>query len=612
MKVSLMIRINQIKIPIFEVCPGGKTEVDPVSGNWKQETKERELSLLKSRAAKLLKCRAKDIRKLRILRRSADARDRQEILFVYSVAVRLHDSVVGPSADTEKKFIESIRNRNIQQETKLPFAAPKPDPELIKNCPVPPVIIGTGPCGLFAGLILAEAGLKPLILERGGTVTERVKQTELFFDSGHLDPDCNIQFGEGGAGTFSDGKLNTSIKDQGGFIGYVLSTFVRFGADESILYDQKPHIGTDVLSGIILKIREHIESLGGQYLFHARFDGIEADALEQEPAKRLAAVLYTDTRTGEQKRIPCSHAVLAIGHSARDTYRVLNESGIFMEPKSFAVGIRIQHPQRLIDEALYGADRLSDKEAVLGPSPYKLTHQAVNGRSVYSFCMCPGGHVVNSSSEEGRLCINGMSYHRRDSGTANAALIVSVNPEDYQSDAVSGMEALSGTFFQQRLEEAAFQAADGVIPYETFGEFKNSETAPSGYISRRDGFFEDFEPRFKGYAAAADVRALLPSYVNEALLDGMQAFGKTIPGYDDERAVIAGIEARTSSPVRIVRDQDRNALLTPDGQDAGTDQTPVLQGLYPAGEGAGYAGGITSAAVDGVRTALKVLEQLNS
>lgn len=555
-----MIRINQIKLSVFE------TGTD----------KKREYELISKKVAHMLKCRTNDIRKLSILKRSADVRDKKDIQFVYSVDVRLHDSVTGPSAETESAYIASLKNKNIMQEMRKPLIIKRLPEELSANIKQP-VIIGSGPCGLFAALVLAESGVKPLILERGQNEAERRKRTELFFETGKLDPDCNIQFGEGGAGTFSDGKLNTGIKDHGGFISYTLRTFVRFGADDSILYDQKPHVGTDVLCDIVKNIREHIEALGGRYIFGARFDDFEA------VNGSLTSVSYTDVRTGSRHTIETDTAVLALGHSARDTYEMLLEKGIDMEAKAFAVGVRVQHPQELIDRAMYGADRLQEKQAILGPAAYKLAHRAENGRNIYSFCMCPGGYVVNSSSEDGRLCINGMSYNKRDSGTANSALIVNVTPDDFPSDGV-----LSGVEFQRGLEQRAYNAAGGVIPYETYGEFRRHEKAPMGAGS--------FETRFLGYGAAADVRAVLPEFAADAIDEGIAAFGRSIDGFDSDDTVIAGIEARSSSPVRIIRDDSRCA--------------PKAKGLYPAGEGAGYAGGITSAAVDGIRTAISIIDSI--
>ena len=320
-----MIRINQLKIPIFEVCPGGSADVDQETGRWTAEAREREKKLLKQRAARMLRCQTKDIRKLRILRRSTDARDKNEILFVYSLDVRLHDSVTGPTAETELGFINSLRNRSIVQETKKPFNVPS---SVLKDDGKRPVIIGSGPCGLFSAVTLIESGAKPVILERGGPVEERKRITDLFFEGSRLDPDCNIQFGEGGAGTFSDGKLNTSIKDQDGLIEYVLRTFVRFGADESILYDQKPHIGTDVLIGIIRNIRRFVEESGGEYRFHARFDGFEYEEKDQnengEDFRQITAVLYTDVRSGTRQRIECSHAISIDSSLLLVIYKIFN------------------------------------------------------------------------------------------------------------------------------------------------------------------------------------------------------------------------------------------------------------------------------------------------
>lgn len=575
-----MIRINQIKISIFEVGTDA----------------EKETRLLKKLSAGLLSCRQDDIRKLKLVRRSIDAREKDNIEFVYTVDVRLHDSVVGPSAETELRFVEKLKNANIRQMNKAPLTLPIPketgnafggttdgtgdgigdDGAGIKKAPI---VVGSGPCGLFAAYVLAECGRTPIILERGEDVDKRTAKTEIFFESGKLDPDCNIQFGEGGAGTFSDGKLNTSIKDRGGYIEFVLKTFVRFGADPEILIDQKPHVGTDVLTTVVKNMREYIISKGGRYVFNARFDDLTARD------GHISSVSYTDTHTGNTQTLECSELILATGHSARDTFLMLKNKGFDMEAKPFAVGVRIQHPQELIDKALYGADRLSEKQAILGPAAYKLTRKALNGRNCFSFCMCPGGYVVNSSSEDGRLCVNGMSYNDRASGTANSALIVNVTPEDF-ADATGSDDILNGMEFQRQLEEQAYKLCDGVIPYETYKEFRENSKAPEGTSS--------YEAKFLGYAAAADVRGALPDYVGDAIADCMAGFARTIEGYDSDDAIIAGVEARTSSPVRILRDDN-------------TREAIGFAGVYPAGEGAGYAGGITSAAADGVKTALRIL-----
>ena len=448
-----MIRINQIKISIFEVGTDA----------------EKEAKLLKKLSAGLLSCRQDDIRKLKLVRRSIDAREKDNIEFVYTVDVRLHDSVVGPSAETELRFVEKLKNANIRQMNKAPLTLPIPkesgnasegkadgtsDGTGAKKAPV---VVGSGPCGLFAAYVLAECGRTPIILERGEDVDKRTAKTELFFESGKLDPECNIQFGEGGAGTFSDGKLNTSIKDRGGYIEFVLKTFVRFGADPEILIDQKPHVGTDVLTTVVKNMREYIISKGGRYIFNARFD----DLIVHDG--HVSSVSYTDTHTGKSQTLDCDELILASGHSARDTFLMLKNKGFDMEAKPFAVGVRIQHPQELIDKALYGADRLSEKQAILGPAAYKLTRKASNGRNCFSFCMCPGGYVVNSSSEDGRLCVNGMSYNDRASGTANSALIVNVTPEDFAA-ATGSDDILNGMEFQRQLEEQAYKLCDGVIP----------------------------------------------------------------------------------------------------------------------------------------------------
>ena len=589
-----MIRINQIKIPIFDTK-------DPKSGRVSEEIQRK---LLMRKAAKLLKVREDGIRKLRILRRSIDAREKKNILFVYLIDVRLHDSISGPSAGTEAAFVRRLGNRNITVETEMPFSVPETggmavDGAAQKNITPRPVIVGAGPCGLFAAHTLCRMGYRPILIERGERMEKRIIRTERFFETGKLDPDSNVQFGEGGAGTFSDGKLNTSVKGQGSLIRYVLERFHEFGADSDILYEQKPHIGTDRLSEVIVNLRTDILRMGGTVLFGTKLCGIEkqrADRDQEETGNEaLCAILlrvpsdheerraFEDvfggkTSAGELIRIPCRTLILALGHSARDTIESLYEAGLSMQQKPFAMGVRVQHPQKWINEALYGSERLSEKEHLLGPASYKLTHTCRNGRSIYSFCMCPGGYVVNSSSEEGRLCINGMSCHDRDSGMANAALIVNIRTDDFPT-----AHPLSGIALQRELEEKAFRLCDGAIPCETFGDFKTDK--------REDFTAPDFRPQFKGFYALADIRSALPGFMQEALLEGMEAFGRNIRGFGADDALFSLAEARTSSPVRIPRGEDFMANI---------------RGIYPAGEGAGYAGGITSAAADGIRAALAV------
>jgi len=541
-----MIRINQITIPIFE--------------------KDQDSALL-SKAASLLQIPEDGFRKLKIIKRSVDARDKDDIRFSYTVDAKLRDTFTGPNAATELQFISRLHNRNLSQVSMIPVCIPEANETLKAKRPL---IVGAGPCGLFAALTFITAGVKPIIVERGDRCEKRKQKTQLFFDTGKLFTDSNIQFGEGGAGLFSDGKLNTSIKGKENYVRFVLETFVEFGAPEEILIDAKPHIGTDILEKVIVNIRHYIEENGGTYYFNTRFTGFE------ERDGRVYKAFFE----GEIKELDTDLILLCQGHSARDTVSMLVGSGVRMQKKAFAMGIRIQHPQVLIDRALYGENRLEEKQAILGPASYRLVHDCANGRSVYSFCMCPGGYVVNSSSEEGKLCINGMSTSQRDSGNANAALVVNITPDDFPGD-----DVLAGMELQRRLEEKAFELCKGLIPYETREEFSSASENPLGQ--------GDIQPTFLGLSAPANVRGILPQFMQESIDEGITAFGRQIRGFDCPDAIIAGVEARTSSPVRITRNEDFETNI---------------KGLYACGEGAGYAGGITTAAVDGMKAAISLAE----
>ena len=479
-----------------------------------------------------------------------DARKKDDLLYIYSVDVH---------ADREERMIRQAKNRNVGKADKSSYRFPDHGSARLS---APPVIIGEGPAGLFCALMLARAGYMPVVLERGEPVDVRREKVERFWNGEELDLRSNVQFGEGGAGTFSDGKLNTLVKDPEGRNKKVLELFVEFGADPAILYQNKPHIGTDVLGGIVTSMRKEIVSLGGT----VRFLSQVTDVIIEKGT--LTGLIINDKDT-----IPTEAVVLAVGHSARDTFEMMNRRGIPMNRKSFAVGLRIQHPQEMIDISQYGPGGAD----VLGAASYKLTHQASNGRGVYSFCMCPGGYVVNASSEEGRLAVNGMSNPARDGKNANSALIVTVTPEDFPGDS-----PLSGIAYQRQLEEAAYRIGKGKIPIQLYGDFKeNKATEQLGGV----------EPQMKGGYAFANLREILPGYLSEALIEGVESFGRTIRGFDRPDALFAGIESRTSSPIRIERDSRFESSV---------------KGLFPCGEGAGYAGGITSAAMDGLRIAEEI------
>lgn len=491
-----------------------------------------------------------------IVRQSLDARHKEDKKFVYTVDV---------TAANEKQILKRVHNNNIMLIEKKEYHFPSPGTEELSH---PPVIVGSGPAGLFCAWYLARAGYRPLVLERGEEAVKRKETVDHFWKDGILNPDSNVQFGEGGAGTFSDGKLNTLVKDPNGRNHEVLKRFVEAGAPYEIIYQQKPHLGTDVLIGIVETLRHQIEKMGGSFRFETKM----TDLIMEKG--RLKAV-----EVDHKERIPAEVCVLAPGHSARDTFEMLNRRGIYMEPKPFAVGVRMEHPQSMINMDLYG----EEENEALGAASYKVTHTCKNGRGVYSFCMCPGGYVVNASSEPGRLAVNGMSYQARDSKNANSALIVTVSPSDFPDKTTLG-----GIAFQRELEQKAWELGEGRIPVQLFGDFKKNQASTS---------LGEIVPQMKGEFVLSNVRSVLPEAIGNSIEEGVHAFGRKLKGFDREDALLSGIESRTSSPVRIVR--SREGLSN-------------IEGIYPCGEGAGYAGGITSAAMDGIKTAEFICEKFRN
>lgn len=515
------------------------------------------MSVLEKKVTNLLHIDSKEIKSIQILKHSLDARKKPSILQVYSIGVSLNNKAL------EEKKVKQCKNANIIYQDKINYELPRLGEEKLEY---PPVIIGMGPAGLFCGYMLALQGYKPVIVERGKDVDTRTKDVETFWSTGELKVNSNVQFGEGGAGTFSDGKLNTLIKDKKGRNRKVLEIFVEAGAPEEILYDNKPHIGTDVLKIIVKNMREQIIENGGKVLFESQV----TDIISKDGA-------IDSVRINHKYEIKTNQVVLAIGHSARDTFYYLNDLGIPMEAKSFAVGMRVEHPQKMINRAMYGDEHATKLPA----APYKVTAKTSVDRGVYSFCMCPGGYVVNASSEEGRLAVNGMSYSKRDSANANSAIIVTVTPDDFP-----GNTPLSGVEFQRSLEEKAFQIGNGAIPVQYYKDYLSD--CPSVENAKYN------KPCIKGKYVYANLRGLLPKQCEIALMEGIEHFDHILKGFAADDAILSGIESRTSSPVRISRDE--------------TLQSPGLKGLYPCGEGAGYAGGITSAAMDGIVIAEKIME----
>ena len=496
----------------------------------------------------------------RMRRRGYDARQSGEVLFVYTLDVEVKDE-----AALLKRFHGSRHLARAPDEIyRYPVQAPT-------NNKMRPVVIGTGPCGIFAGLSLARMGFRPIILERGKNVRERTKDVWDFWRDGRLNPESNVQFGEGGAGTFSDGKLHTGIKDRGHHMRQILKDFVDAGAPDEILYISKPHIGTLRLVKVVEKLREMIIKLGGE----VRFDSHVTDMVIENGAVHGVTLVNGEV-------IVTDHVILAVGHSARDTFEMLHRRGVHIEPKPFSIGFRIEHPQQMIDVCRLGKHA---GNPMLGAADYNLVHHGKNGRDVYSFCMCPGGQVVSACSEEGRVVTNGMSHYSRNERNANAGIVVGITPADFGSD-----DPLAGIALQRQLEEKAFELGgmNYNAPAQLVGDFLAGKpsTGPGSVI-----------PSYTPGVTWTDLSSALPYYAITAIRESIPVFDKMLKGFAMDDAVLTGVETRTSSPIRITRDENFESVNT--------------KGLYPAGEGAGFAGGIFSAAVDGMKVAEAVAQKIS-
>lgn len=526
-----MIKITQLKLPISH----------------SPEDLERKIR-------KTLKLDNHSFLQYEIAKRSIDARKKPDLYYVYTVYAETKQ---------EQQIVKRVHLNTVSCNTRKQYQKPCAGDLPMRHRPV---IVGAGPAGLFCAYLLTEMGYQPLVLERGSCVDKRQEDVSRFWETGILDTKSNVQFGEGGAGTFSDGKLNTAVKDPHERNGFVLDTFIRFGAPGAIRYEAKPHIGTDILAQVILNMRKYLEGKGCTFLF----DTCLTDLIITENS-------ISQIRCDHQI-FDCDVLVLAPGHSARDTFRLLRERSLDMSAKNFAVGFRVEHPQKMIDEAMYGSSNLQ-----LPAAPYKVTSNFPGKRGVYSFCMCPGGYVVNASSVEKALVVNGMSYSGRSGANANSAIIVSVGPGDFGAD-----DCLAGMRYQQALEEKAFALGEGKIPQQLYGDFRQNIESTG---------FGSFSSQTKGKAAFANLRGLMGADMEESFCLGMEHFDRIIPGFAREDAILSGIESRTSSPIRI----ERNAKFESN-----------IRGIYPCGEGAGYAGGIMSAAMDGLKVAEAIITAYRS
>ena len=525
-----MIRIRQIKLSV---------EKDNI-----QE--------LRKKICKKINILSNDIINIKISKKSLDARNKPNIYYIYEVDIDINNE--------DKILKKNISNNDILKTPDETYKYPTLGNIKLNN---KPIIVGSGPAGLFTAYLLSELGYKPIIIERGESVESRVKTVEHFWNTGNLNTNSNVQFGEGGAGTFSDGKLNTLVKDKYYRMKKVFEIFVSCGASPDILYTHNPHIGTDVLREVVKNMRNKIIKMGGTFLYNTCLTNL---IIEDNKIKGIEInnkdIIYTDI------------VVLAIGHSARDTFLMLQNNNITLEPKPFAIGLRVQHSQELININQYG----NNYDKNLPTASYKLTYRTKEGRGVYSFCMCPGGYVVNASSEKGRLAINGMSYHNRGSINANSAIVVTVNPEDYGNNPLDGMN------YQRQLEEKAYNLGNGKIPIQLLKDFHNNvETKELGSI----------KPILKGNYKLSNLNAILPEYIVSSLKEAFPNFDNKIKGFNQDDTILAGIESRTSSPIRIPRDEYL--------------ESTNIKGLYPCGEGAGYSGGITTSAMDGLKVAEAII-----
>ena len=541
-----MLRINQIKISLKDIL---------------DLTREQEIALLSKKASKILK--GSKIQTLTIIKKSIDARDKQNLLYIYSVDVICED---------EKNILKKVHNKDIMLTNSKKYQFPF---HCTNSKSLSPVIIGAGPAGYLCGLYLARAGFKPIIIERGKTVEERMLDVEAFWSGEKpINPSSNVSFGEGGAGTFSDGKLNTGIKDKNNRIEAVLSDFVSFGASEDITYLNKPHIGTDVLCTVMSNMRNEIIRLGGEIQFQTTF----VDYKRTSDSIKICLESNNERYTYDTNAL-----ILAVGHSARDTFHMLNNNKLSMEQKAFALGVRIEHKQAMINESQYGTSIEAKK---LPAADYKMTYRSSEGRSVYSFCMCPGGFVVNASSNDEQAVVNGMSNHGRNEENANSAIVVNITPDDFCAEGFDANDVLAGVKFQEKYEKLAFLEGKGCIPVQLFKDFEANKTSTS---------ISDIQPNIKGKYRLSNLKNCLPAYVNNAIIEAVHAYAKKLHGFDKPEAVLSGIESRTSSPVRIIRNEQFMSDTI---------------GIFPCGEGAGYAGGITSAAVDGIKVAEAVAQYL--